>query len=78
MSDQIAISNLIYEYARLIDSGDFAELESYLNEAKLSSKIVNKLLKSQEVKRLKNYMKRQHDCTTMEHPELITQRLISL
>ena len=35
MSDQIAISNLIYEYARLIDSGDFAGIGELFKRGKI-------------------------------------------
>ena len=35
MSDQVAISNLIYEYARLIDLGDFAGIGDLFQRGKI-------------------------------------------
>ena len=72
MSDQIAISNLIYEYARRIDSGDFDGIGELFKRGKIVFKDSQQIIEisgSKEIKELYEKTTRLYDDRT---PELIT------
>ena len=55
MSDQVAISNLIYAYARLIDLGDFAGIGDLFQRGKIifkDSEQITEISGSKEIKEL--------------------------
>ncbi len=55
MSDQIAISNLIYEYARRIDSGNFDGIGELFKRGKIifkDSQQITEISGSKEIKEL--------------------------
>ena len=64
MSDQIAISNLIYEYARLIDSGDFARIGELFKRGKIifkDSQQITEISGSKAIKELYEKTTRLYD-----------------
>ena len=67
MSDQIAISNLIYEYARLIDSGDFAGIGELFKRGKIifkDSQQITEISGSKAIKELYEKTTRLYDGRT--------------
>ena len=67
MSDQIAISNLIYEYARRIDSGDFDGIGELFKRGKIifkDSQQITEISGSKEIKELYKKTTRLYDCGT--------------
>ena len=64
MSDQVAISNLIYEYARLIDLGDFAGIGDLFQRGKIifkDSEQITEISGSKEIKELYEKTTRRYD-----------------
>jgi hypothetical protein len=64
MSDQIAISNLIYEYARRIDSGDFDGIGELFKRGKIifkDSQQITEISGSKEIKELYEKTTRLYD-----------------
>lgn len=64
MGDQIAISNLIYEYARLIDSGDFAGIGELFKRGKIifkDSQQITEISGSKAIKELYEKTTRLYD-----------------
>ena len=64
MSDQIAISNLIYEYARLIDSGDFAGIGELFQRGRIlfkDSQQITEISGSKAIKELYEKTTRLYD-----------------
>ena len=64
MSDQVAISNLIYEYARLIDLGDFAGIGDLFQRGKIifkDSVQITEISGSKEIKELYEKTTRRYD-----------------
>ena len=67
MSDQVAISNLIYEYARRIDSGDFDGIGELFKRGKIifkDSQQITEISGSKEIKELYKKTTRLYDCGT--------------
>ena len=64
MSDQVAISNLIYVYARLIDLGDFAGIGDLFQRGKIifkDSEQITEISGSKEIKELYEKTTRRYD-----------------
>ena len=64
MSDQVAISNLIYAYARLIDLGDFAGIGDLFQRGKIifkDSEQITEISGSKEIKELYEKTTRLYD-----------------
>ena len=64
MSDQVDISNLIYEYARLIDLGDFAGIGDLFQRGKIifkDSQQITEISGSKEIKELYEKTTRLYD-----------------
>ena len=64
MSDQVAISNLIYEYARLIDLGDFVGIGDLFQRGKIifkDSEQITEISGSKEIKELYEKTTRLYD-----------------